>query len=290
MASVILNHSAQATIPATAGIGLRSRHYQDVLNTKPAIGWLEVHSENYLAKGGAPLHFLQQIRRDYPVSLHGVSLSLGSTDKIDRSYLDRLKALIARIEPGLVSEHLSWSAFGGQFLNDLAPMPYTADSLALMAARISAVQDFLGRRILIENPSSYLEYKHSTYPEYAFLNALAERSGCGILLDINNVYVSCRNHGWNALEYIHGIRGDWVGEMHLAGHTLNRIDGHGILIDTHNCPVSEPVWDLFKQAIRVFGPRPVLVEWDLDIPELNVLTAQAGKAGQILRGRHDHSA
>lgn len=283
MALVISNNTAQATIPANAGIGLRSQHYRDVLASKPAIGWLEVHSENYLGKGGAPLHFLQQIRRDYPVSLHGVSLSLGSADKLDQSYLSRLKALIDRIEPGLVSEHLSWSSFGGRFLNDLVPLPYTDATLSHLVPRISRAQEFLGRRILIENPSSYLEFQQSTYREYEFLNALAERSGCGILLDINNVYVSSQNHGWNALEYIQNIDGNAVGELHLAGHTLNRVNGHGILIDTHNRPVSEAVWDLFKQSISSLGPKPVLVEWDCDLPALSVLTAEAGKADNILR-------
>lgn len=287
MASALSISTAQASIPATAGIGLRSRHYREILATKPSVGWLEVHSENYLGKGGAPLHWLEQLRMEYPISLHGVSLSLGSTDTLDWGYLDRLKALIERVNPGLVSEHLSWNSSGGRFLNDLAPVPYTDATLSHLVSRINAVQAFLGRRILIENPSSYLEFKQSTYCEYEFLNALARHSGCGILLDLNNVYVSSRNHGWNALEYIQGIAGDCVEELHLAGHTLNQINGRSLWIDTHNRPVCDDVWALLKHALALFGPKPVLIEWDSELPQLAVLTAEAEKASALIGGWHE---
>lgn len=287
MASAISSGTAKAAIPATAGIGLRSQHYREVLLNKPAVGWVEVHSENYLGKGGAPLHFLERIRRDYPVSLHGVSLSLGSADTLDRHHLDRLKALIERIDPGLVSEHLSWNSYGGRFLNDLAPIPYTEATLSHLAARISTVQDCLGRRILIENPSTYLEFKQSTYREYEFLNALARQSGCGILLDINNIYVSSQNHGWCARDYIQGIDGNFVEELHLAGHTNKKFNGRSLLIDTHDGPVSSDVWALYNQAIAQFGLKPVLIEWDSNVPALAVLTAEAGKADALLGACHE---
>jgi len=236
-------------IPACAGIGLRSLHHPDALTHPVRPGWLEVHSENYFGKGGVPLRDLEAIRTDYPISLHGVGMSLGSADELDDQHLRQLKDLIQRIEPGLVSEHLSWSSFGGRYLNDLLPVPYTDETLAHLVARISSVQDYLGRQILIENPSSYLEYRFSSYSESAFLNELACRSGCGILLDVNNLYVSCVNHGWNALNYLQDIASGTVGEFHLAGHGVNRVGERTILIDTHDAQVSEAVWQLYQTAI-----------------------------------------
>ena len=185
-----------APIPARAGIGLRAEHYREVVATRPAVGWFEVHSENYFGDGGAPHHYLEQVRRDYPLSLHGVGLSLGSADELNRTHLEKLKALIQRYEPGLVSDHLSWSSVDGRYLNDLLPLPYTGESLRHVAAHVSAAQDFLGREILIENPSSYLQYRHSDMGEAEFLAELSARSGCGILLDVNNIYVSASNHGF----------------------------------------------------------------------------------------------
>lgn len=279
-----------ATIPACAGIGLRSQHHRDVLDNQANIAWLEVHSENYFGKGGAPLHILEAIRADIPVSLHGVGMSLGSVDELDSRHLRQLKDLIARIEPGLVSEHLCWSSFGGRYLNDLAPIPYTEATLAYLAARISKVQDFLGRRILIENPSSYLEYEFSTYPESEFLKELARRSGCGILLDVNNVYVSCANHGWNALAYLQDIAPGQVGEIHLAGHSVNRAGDQNILIDTHNGPVSEAVWQLYQTALKRLGSVPTLIEWDADLPAWQVLVDEAAKADAYLEKTYEQAA
>lgn len=277
-------------IPVSVGIGLRSQHYRDVLADKPKVGWFEVHSENYFGKGGAPLHYLEKIREDYPISLHGVGMSLGSVDILDVQHLEKLKGLIARIAPGLVSEHLSWSSFGGEFLNDLAPLPYTEESLRHMVDRISQVQDFLGRYILVENPSSYLEYDYSTLKEYDFLNELSRQTGCGILLDVNNVYVSCQNHGWDAAQYLQGIAADRVGEIHLAGHTANRVADKDILIDTHNQPVCTEVWALYQTALQVVGAKPTLIEWDTDVPALSVLVEEAKQAERKMVCSHEHPA
>jgi len=279
-----------AAIPACAGIGLRSPHHRDALNSHAETGWLEVHSENYFGKGGAPLRMLEAIRADYPLSLHGVGMSLGSVDEPDMRHLNQLKALIARIEPGLVSEHLCWNSFGGRYLNDLAPLPYTEATLTYLVGRIAEVQEFLGRRILVENPSSYLEYEFSTYSESVFLNELARRSGCGILLDINNVYVSCANHGWNALDYLRDIAAEHVGEIHLAGHTVKQVGDTHILIDTHDGPVSDEVWQLYRCALRRLGAVPTLIEWDADLPGWQVLIDEAAKAGVCLEQCYEQAA
>ena len=290
MAHTTNNGRARATIPALAGIGLRSLHYREVVDSHPPVGWFEVHSENYFGKGGAPLFYLDKVRTDYPVSLHGVGLSLGSTDPLDAVHLEKLKALAGRIEPGLVSEHLSWGSSGRAYLNDLLPLPYTEESLSHIVNRISLVQDFLGRRILIENPSSYLEYAHSTLPESEFLVETARRSGCGILLDVNNVYVSCRNHGWDAIAYLQGIPVGLVEEIHLAGHTLNQFEGGEILIDTHNRPVCDEVWRLYEYSLQRLGPHPTLIEWDTDIPPLQILLDEARKADQFMEASYERAA
>lgn len=269
-------------IPALAGIGLRAPHHRKVADTLPPIGWFEVHSENYFGGGGAPLFYLEKIRVDYPISLHGVGLSLGSTDPLDRVHLVKLKALVDRIEPALVSEHLSWSSSGGLYLNDLLPLPYTEEALDHVVHRILRVQDFLGRRILVENPSTYLEYTHSTIAEVEFLAEAAQRSGCGILLDVNNFYVSCRNHGWDATHYLQGLPPARVEEIHLAGHSLKRFEDGEILIDTHDRPVCKDVWQLYRQTLRQIGPRPTLIEWDAHLPPLRVLLDEAELAQSYL--------
>ena len=273
---------AYASIPASAGIGLRSRHFADIVNTTPKVSWFEAHSENYFGKGGLPVFYLEQVRKDYPLSLHGVGLSLGSVDPLNRTHLQQLKALSARIEPGLVSEHLSWSSFGGAYLNDLAPLPYTRETLVHLAERIEQTQDFLGRQLLIENPSSYLEYRESTYTESGFLAELSRRSGCDLLLDVNNLYVSCANHGWDALGYLQDLPAVRVGEIHLAGHAAHYPGGQRILIDTHDRTVCQGVWELFAAALRMIGPTPTLIEWDADVPELDVLLREARKAETFL--------
>jgi uncharacterized protein len=269
-------------IPARAGIGLRAPHYRELLERRPDVGWVEVHSENYFGEGGQPRWFLERVRRDYPVSLHGVGLSLGSADALDLDHLISLKALIERFEPGLVSDHLSWSAVGGRYLNDLLPLPYTEEALQVFCDHVAQAQEFLGRRMLIENPSSYVVWCHSTIPESEFLRAVVERTGCGILLDVNNVYVSATNHGFDPFAYLAAIPVAPVAEIHLAGFDR----GEHCLIDTHGKPVAEPVWALYAAAMRRFGPVPTLIEWDTDLPPLDVLLAEAAKA-DTLRGADD---
>jgi uncharacterized protein (UPF0276 family) len=290
MAHITNIRRARAAIPALAGIGLRPQHYVEVVDSRPPVGWFEVHSENYFGKGGAPLFHLEKVRADYPVSLHGVGLSLGSADPLDALHMEKLKSLVGRIEPGLVSEHLSWGSFGGVHLNDLIPLPYTEEALSHFVDRIQRAQEFIGRRILIENPSSYLEYTHSTLPESEFLVEVARRSGCGILLDVNNVYVSCRNHGWDAVAYLQGVPAGLVEEIHLAGHTLNQFEGGEILIDTHNRPVCDEVWQLYEYILQRLGPRPTLIEWDADIPPLQILLDEAGKADALMEASHERAA
>lgn len=274
-------------IPANAGIGLRAKHYQDILSAPPAIGWFEAHSENYFAEGGLPLYYLERIRSNYPLSLHGVGLSLGSTDPLNREHLRKLKSLVARFEPGLVSEHLSWGSVSERYLNDLLPLPYTEEALAHVARRIVQVQDFLGRQILVENVSSYLQFKQSTIPEWTFLAEIAARSGCGILLDVNNIYVSAVNHQFDPLAYLHAIPAEAVQEIHLAG-----FDGNGeCLIDTHGKAVCDDVWTLYRHALAHVGNVPTLIEWDTDIPALSVLLEEARKAETLLQeARHEHIA
>jgi uncharacterized protein len=275
---------------AVVGIGLRPQHYEEIIRTKPEIGWFEVHSENYFGPGGKPRNYLEQLRRDYPLSFHGVGLSLGSADQIQKTHLLRLKNLIDVFSPRLVSEHLSWSAIGDVHLNDLLPLPYTEDSLVLIVDRINQVQDTLNCQILIENISSYLQFTHSTIPEYEFINELAQRTHCGILLDLNNLYINSRNHGWDMDTYLNYIAKNHVKEIHLAGFVENNVNEQAILIDTHSRPVSAPVWDLYAKAVRRFGAVPTLIEWDQDIPELFILQREAEKASKILERYHELSA
>jgi uncharacterized protein len=265
-------------IPACAGIGLRAPHYHEVIHTRPAVGWLEVHSENYFGEGGKPLHYLEQAREVYPLSLHGVGLSLGSTDELNQEHLKKLKRLIERFQPGLVSEHLCWSSVKQHYLNDLLPLPYTEEALFHVAERITRTQEYLGRQILIENLSSYLQYTHSTMPEWEFLAETAFRTGCGILLDVNNIYVSSVNHRFDPREYLQAVPMEPVQEIHLAGHSMNRYPEGEVLIDTHNARVSEPVWSLYREALRRFESVPTLIEWDTDLPPLSVLLDEAQRA------------
>lgn len=274
------------TVPGRAGIGLRAPHYREILQTRPDIGWLEVHSENYFGAGGPPLAWLERLRGEYPLSLHGVGLSLGSTDPLDPRHLARLKALVERFAPGLVSEHLCWTSVGGQHMNDLLPLPYTEEALDLIAARIAYVQEYLGREILIENPSSYLQYRHSTIPEWEFLAATAERAGCGILLDVNNVYVSARNLDFDPRRYLEAVPRERVREIHLAGFTVKHYPEGEILIDTHSARVADPVWELYRGALQRLGRVPTLIEWDTDLPALSVLLDETRKADTVLEESH----
>jgi uncharacterized protein (UPF0276 family) len=261
-----------------AGIGLRAPHYREVLETRPDIGWLEVHSENFFGRGGQPLHFLERVREIYPLSLHGVGLSLGSADGVSHEHLVRLKALAARFEPVLMSDHLCWGAIGGRHLNDLLPLPYTEEALDVVCANVDATQDFLQRQILVENVSSYLEYFESNIPEWDFVAEVSRRTGCGILLDINNIYVSAVNHGFDPLHYLDAIPARSVQEIHLAG-----FDSNGLcLIDTHGRPVAGPVWNLYGEALTRVGAVATLIEWDTDVPPLATLLDEARKADDVL--------
>ena len=266
------------TLPVAAGIGLRAPHVREVLAGRPAVAWFEVHSENYFAAGGAALVALERVRADYPVALHGVGLSLGSADPLDRGYLAKLARLAARIEPAAVSEHLCWSGIDGRHFNDLLPLPYTAEALAHVCARVSAVQDALGRELLVENVSAYYAFPEDEMPEYDFVAAIAARTGCRLLVDVNNIHVNARNHGVDPLAYLAAIPPGAVAEIHLAG-----FDASGpIVIDTHGAPVAPEVWALYRTAIARFGPAPTLIEWDTDIPPFAVLAREAATAQQIL--------
>ena len=271
-----------APIPAQAGIGLRSQHFREILDTPPPVAWMETHPENYFGGGGAPLRVLEWVRGRYPLSFHGVGLSLGSTDPIDHAHLGKLKVLIDRFEPAFVSEHLSWSSVGGRSFNDLLPLPYTPESLDHVCARIDEVQTVLKRPLLIENITRYLTWQDSTVPEGAFMAEAALRTGCGILLDINNVYVNAVNFGLDPLEFLRGIPDQAVWEMHLAG--FDRVGR--MLVDTHGQPVFPAVWSLYRWAIHHFGPRPTLIEWDTNLPPLAMLVEQATQADAILKECH----
>jgi len=274
--------ASPSPIPDHSGIGLRGPHQAEFLATRPQIRWIEVHSENYLAIGGTAFEALEQVRQNYPVSLHGVGLSLGSADPVDARHLGRLKQLVDRIDPGLVSEHLSWGTIEGRHSNDLLPLPFNQEALDAVCDNIEAVQTKLGRTILIENVSAYLKFKQSEMTEWDFLVQVAKRSGAGILLDINNVYVNATNHDFDAKEYLHAIPESLVGEIHLAGHSAQDFDGFEILIDTHDGPVCEAVWKLYETAVARFGPKPTLIEWDSKLPELSALLDEASKAESLL--------
>ena len=269
---------ASAPDPAKAGVGLRAPHFEALAARLPALSFLEVHSENYFADGGPAVAWLERFRAEYAVSLHGVGLSLGSADPLDSEHLALLARLAARIEPALVSEHLCWSSIGGQHLNELLPLPYSEEVLAHVCGRVAEVQDRLGRTILVENVSSYVRFASSTIPEGEFVAEVARRTGCGVLLDLNNAWVNAVNHGTDAREFVAAIAPASVGEIHLAGCEATP-HGH---VDTHGAPVFPEVWLLFEEAIARMGPVPTLVEWDRDIPELDVLLAEAAKADAIL--------
>lgn len=259
------------------GLGLRAAHYERILADNPAIDWFEAITENYLVPGGAPLHNLTRIRERYPLVLHGVSLSIGSTAPLDREYLSRLKALAARIEPAWISDHLCWTGVGGHNLHDLLPLPYTEEALRHVVERVRIVQDVLGRRILLENVSSYVEFHESCLTEWDFLSALAEEADCLILLDVNNVYVSSINHGFDPYTFLHAIPIHRVQQIHLAGH-----EDHGdYLIDTHDQPVADPVWRLYAAAIRRFGPIATTIERDANIPPLDELQRELAAARTV---------
>ena len=267
--------SATLSLPCTAGIGLRSPHYREVLETRPKLGWVEVHSENFFG-GGAPLHTLLKVREQYPVSLHGVGMGLASPAPLNTEHLIALKQLCDRVQPASVSEHLCWNTVGEQVINDLLPFPYTSAALSHVAKRIDQVQEKLGRQLLVENLSSYLAFRSSEMTEAEFLAELVQRTGCGLLFDVENLYVNTRNLGVDADAFIHAIPSDAVQEYHLAGYSVQA----GCLVDTHDHPVADEVWNLFEKVLQHIGPRPTLIEWDSNIPPLPLLMAEAAKAQQ----------
>jgi uncharacterized protein (UPF0276 family) len=256
------------------GVGLRPPHYPHVLDGTARVDWFEVISENFMIEGGRPLRVLERARAIAPVVLHGVSMNLGGTDPLDETHLDALDGLIRRFDPAWVSEHLCWGAFGRHYAHDLLPLPFTEEALRQAVDRVRRVQDRLRRRILVENVSSYVTFRHSAMPEWTFLAAVAEAADCGILLDVNNVHVSAVNHGFSPCDYLAGLPRDRIGQIHLAGHT----DAGTHLIDTHDHPVPPPVWELHREAVRRFGPVSTLVEWDDRIPPLEELVAEADRA------------
>lgn len=265
------------------GLGLRSDHYEHVLGRRPAVPWFEAISENYMGlrggQGGRPLEILERVRRDYPLALHGVSLNIGSADALDKGYLARLKSLVARLQPAVVSDHLCWTGAGGQNLHDLLPLPYTEEALRHLVPRVREVQELLGRRLALENVSSYIAFSHSEMSEWEFLRELCERADCALLLDVNNVFVSAVNHGFDAGEFLRGVPADRVVQMHLAGYSSQE----GFLIDTHDHPVSAPVWELYAEAVRLFGDVPTLIEWDERIPTFATLEKEAARAEAVRR-------
>jgi uncharacterized protein len=271
------------SVPARAGVGLKPEHGEEILASQPDIGWFEVHPENYMGEGGAPHHMLTRICEKYPLSLHGVGLSIGAARPLDTDHLMRLKALNERYQPGLFSEHLAWSTHEVHFLNDLLPLPYTDESLEHIGAHIAQVQDTLQRQILIENPSTYVVYSDNAMSETQFLRALAKQTGCGLLLDVNNVYVSAVNHAFDAQAYLDDFPLEHVGEIHLAGHApFEDADGKPFLIDAHDRAVIEDVWNLYESILARIPSLPTLIEWDNDVPSWPVLLAEARKADALL--------
>ncbi len=267
----------------SVGVGFKPEHFEAIADTRPKLGFFEIHAENYMGAGGAPHRRLDAIRELYPLSLHGVGLSIGSPGSLDRAHLERLAAVARRFEPTLVSEHLAWSTHEGAFLNDLLPLPYTDETVARVSEHIDEVQNALGRRMLLENPSTYVVFAESTWAETDFLREIARRTGCGLLLDVNNVFVSAVNHGFDPDRYLADFPPEAVGEIHLAGCTDDTDDaGLPLLIDAHNSPVRDAVWSLYSAAIRRLGATPTLIEWDNDLPAWPTLLDEARRAERAI--------
>ncbi len=285
-----LNHDQSfisKAVPARAGVGLKPEHYRTILETAPDVGFFEVHAENYMGAGGPPHRYLTEVRERYPLSLHGVGLSIGADRPLDRGHLKRLKELIERYRPGLFSEHLAWSTHDTAYFDDLLPVPYTPASLSRVVSHIDEVQDTLGRQMLLENPSTYLAFAESTYSETDFIAEIARRTGCGLLLDVNNVHVASTNQQWDPIRYIDEYPLGSVQEIHLAGYTREADEkGRPLLIDTHDRPVDAIVWDLYEHAIASLGPVPTLIEWDANVPAWPELKAEAERAEAVMFSAH----
>lgn len=281
MTSAIPSTEACHTYPV--GVGLKAQHYDFVLDHQPKLSFFEVHAENYMAEGGAHHRYLAAIADRYRLSLHGVGMSLGSSEGLDTDHLSRFRQLVERYDPWLISEHLAWSRQGDVYLNDLLPLPLNQETLGIVADNVAKMQDALGRQILVENPSAYLAFKSSEMPEVEYLSALAESTGCGLLLDVNNVYVSAMNMNWDAKLYLDSVPGSMIGEIHLAGHLLKDVEGRSLRIDDHGSRVCDQVWLLYEQLIQRIGPRPTLIEWDADIPPFPELEAEAMQALSLMK-------
>ncbi len=270
-------------VAGLAGASFKPQHLTAILDDPDAVGFLEVHAENYMGAGGAPHAALAKIRDTHPISLHGVCMSIGGPDRLDTDHLDRFRGLVDRYQPALVSEHLAWSTHDSTYFNDLLPLPYTQQILHNVCDHIDEAQERIGTRILLENPSTYVAFEQTTMPETEFISQIVRRTGCGLLLDLNNVFVSATNHGYSAMGYLADFPLEHVGELHLAGHTRQEDDeGELLLIDSHDGPVADAVWKLYEIVIRQCGPIPTLVEWDSEIPEWPVLKAETLAAGRIL--------
>lgn len=273
------------SLPSAPGVGYKPQHFNDIIQDPGCVAWLEIHAENYMGEGGRPLAQLRHLAERFAISVHGVGLSIGGEEPLDSEHLNRLKHLVSWLNPASFSEHLAWSTHDGAFLNDLLPLPYTDATLTRVADHIDQVQTVLGRQMLLENPSSYLAFEASTWSETAFLSELSRRTGCGLLLDVNNVFVSATNLGYAPQDYIDAYPLDQVKEIHVGGHDTDA-DDHGapLLIDSHGCAVVDPVWSLLDVTLSKSGPKPVLVEWDTDVPDWPVLEAEAQRGATALAG------
>lgn len=269
-------------LPRTTGLGFKPEHFHDIMTQPGAVGFFEVHAENYMGDGGAPHAMLTALRADHALSLHGVGLSIGGAQGLNHDHLDRLRQLIDRYQPASFSEHLAWSSHGAAWLNDLLPLPYTRETLTTICTHIDQVQDRLGCRMLLENPATYVTFEHSTWSETDFLTEITQRTGCGLLLDINNVFVSATNHRFDAQAYLAAFPLAAVGEIHLAGHDTEDLPSGPLLIDSHGAPVADPVWALYARVLKQTGPLPTLIEWDTDVPDFAVLLTEAARAKAVL--------
>ncbi|MCH2066516.1 MAG: DUF692 domain-containing protein [Shimia sp.] len=270
-------------LPNLPGVGYKPQHYSDLIENPGTVGWLEIHAENYMGDGGRPIAQLRQLTERFPISVHGVGLSIGGEGRLDPEHLARLKHLVGWLNPTVFSEHLAWSTHDGAFLNDLLPLPYTESTIARVSDHIDELQNTIGRQMMLENPSSYLAFDESTWSEPDFLREVAKRSGCGLLLDVNNVFVSATNLNYDPKQYIADYPLEHVGEIHLGGHDEDEDDhGQPLLIDSHGAPVVDPVWALLDHTLSLSGPRPILIEWDTDVPEWPILHAEAERAETAL--------